>query len=100
MVLIFPLIGIFLSVIDVFINKPFSAKVFPAVILYAVGYTLLAAFCFIAFLVVLSLFVDLKKPNKKFNKPLDKPHRVWYNKDTKRAGREERNCREVGSRTG
>ena len=68
MVLIFPLIGIFLSVIDVFINKPFSAKVFPAVILYAVGYTLLAAFCFIAFLVVLSLFVDLKKPNKKFNK--------------------------------
>lgn len=68
MVLIFPLIGIFLSVIDVFINKPFSAKVFPAVILYAVGYTLLAAFCFIAFLVVLSLFVDLNKPNKKFNK--------------------------------
>ena len=68
MVFIFPLIGIILSAIDVLINKPYSANLFPAVILYAAGYTLLAAFCFVAFLVVLSLFVDMKKENKTFNK--------------------------------
>ena len=66
MVLIFPLIGIVLSAIDFLINKPYSANLFPAVILYAIGYTLLAAFCFVAFLVVLSLLVDPEKEYKTF----------------------------------
>ena len=68
MVLIFPLIGILLSIVDITVNKPFSANVFPGIIFYAMGYTLLAAICFVLFLAVLSLFVDLEKPNKKFSR--------------------------------
>ena len=37
---------------------------------------------------------------KKFAKPLDKLHIMWYNRIVKRRGREERNRREVGSLTG
>ncbi len=68
MVFIFPFIGIVLSVIDLLINKPYSANVLLAGIIYAVEYTVIAAFCFVAFLVMLSLFVNLEEPNKKFNK--------------------------------
>ena len=68
MIFIFPLIGIVLSAIDFLINKPYSTNILPGVIIYAVEYTLIAAFCFVAFLIMLSLFVDLEKPNEKFDK--------------------------------
>lgn len=68
MVLIFPLIGILLSIAEIMINKPFSAKILPGAILYAVGYTLIAALCYVLFLVILSLFVDFNKPNEKFSR--------------------------------
>ena len=68
MVFLFPLIGIILSAIDITITKPFSSNVLLGGIIYAVEYTLIAAFCFVAFLVMLSLFVDLNKPNEKFDK--------------------------------
>ena len=68
MIFIFPLIGIVLSAIDFLINKPYSTNILPGVIIYAVEYTLIAGFCFVAFLIMLSLFVDLEKPNEKFDK--------------------------------
>ena len=53
MVLIFPLIGIVFSIIDILIIEPYSTNAFLAVIIYAVIYTLVAAFAFIAFLALL-----------------------------------------------
>jgi hypothetical protein len=32
---------------------------------------------------VKGLGLDRKSPKKKFRKPLDKAHQVWYNKDVK-----------------
>ena len=61
-----------LALIDILISKPYSAPSFFAGIIYAVGYTLAAAFAFVAFLVLVSAFVKLGKPNKKFS--------VFYNK--------------------
>ncbi len=68
MVFIFPVIGIILSAIDILISKPFSSNILLGGIIYAIEYTVIAAFCFVAFLVLLSLFVDLEKPNEKFDK--------------------------------
>lgn len=68
MVFIFPLIGFILALIDIFINEPYSIGFLPGIIIFTLEYTLIAAFCFVAFLVMLSLFVDLEKPNEKFSK--------------------------------
>ena len=68
MVLIFPAIGIILSLIDVLISKPYSANIFLSVILYAIGYTLVAAVCFVAFLLLLAFLVNKEKSSGKFDK--------------------------------
>ena len=68
MVLIFPLIGIVLAAINLFANNPYSIGFLPGMIIYSIEYTLIAAVCFVSFLIILSLFVDLKKPNEKFSK--------------------------------
>lgn len=68
MVFIFPLIGIILSAIDILVSPPFSAPWIWGFIICAVEYTLIAAICFITFLVILSVVVDLDKPNEKFSR--------------------------------
>lgn len=68
MLIVFPIIGIILAAIDVFAVTPYSANLFPALIIYAAIYTLLSALCYVAFLVIISLFVDLNKPNEKFSR--------------------------------
>lgn len=68
MLIVFPIIGILFAIIDILLNPPFSAPVFPAVIIYAVEYTLIAAIIYVAFLVCIAAVVDLEKPNKKFSK--------------------------------
>lgn len=68
MLIVFPLIGIILAAADILISPPVSAPVFPVAVIYAVEYTVIAAVCFVTFLVVLSVIVDLEKPNEKFSK--------------------------------
>ena len=68
MLIVFPILGIIFAAIDVFVIGPYSANVFPALIIYAVGYTLLSALCYVAFLIAISLLVDLNKPNEKFSR--------------------------------
>lgn len=68
MVLIFPLIGVILAAIDLLLIRPYSIGLFPGIIVYALIYTLIAAICFVAFLVILAAIVDVKKPNEKFSK--------------------------------
>ena len=68
MIFIFPLIGIFFAAIKLFVNNLYGIGFLPGMIIYTAEYTLIAAFCFVAFLVMLSLFIDPKKPNEKFGK--------------------------------
>ena len=67
MLIIFPIIGVILAAIDLFVGQAYSANILLAGIIYTIEYTLIAAIVFVTFLVVLSVFVDLKKPNKKFS---------------------------------
>ena len=68
MVLIFPLIGIVLAAINLLLSGPYSIGFLIGLIIYSIGYTLITAICFVSFLVILSLFVDTEKLNKKFDK--------------------------------
>lgn len=68
MILIFPLIGIILSVCTVFFCDVTGNMILLNGLCYALGYTFALALLYILFIFVVSLFVDLKKPNKKFNK--------------------------------
>ena len=67
MVLIFPLVGIILAAARLLLNNPYSIGILPGMVIYSLEYTIIAAICFVAFLVMLSLFVDLEKPNEKYN---------------------------------
>ncbi len=67
MVFIFPLIGVFLSLITVLLLKPSGAFLIYG-ILYTLGYTLALALLYVFFIALLAFFVNLKKPNEKFSK--------------------------------
>lgn len=67
MVFIFPLIGIILGALDMFINPPYSAGFFPGFVIYSIEYTLIAAIIYVTFLVIVAAVVDLDKPNEKFS---------------------------------
>ena len=68
MLIVFPAIGVILAAINLLVNNHYSIGFLPGMIIYTIEYTLIAAICFVAFLVMLALFVDLEKPNEKFNK--------------------------------
>ncbi len=68
MVFIFPIIGILLAAATVLLQKLSGSEMIFEWIFYAFDYTLLAALLYVSLLVLLSLFVDLKKPNEKFDK--------------------------------
>ena len=68
MFLIFPLLGIILSALTLFIKGAAGLDLILDGIFYALDYTLLLALCYAAFIVALALVVDLEKPNAKFNK--------------------------------
>ncbi len=68
MLILFPIGGIILSVIDFLISPPYSIGAFPGIVISAVLYTLLLVICYAAFFAALSMVVDLEKPNEKFNK--------------------------------
>ncbi|MBQ3531131.1 MAG: 1-acyl-sn-glycerol-3-phosphate acyltransferase [Oscillospiraceae bacterium] len=72
MVFIFPLLGAVFSVLTVLIRNISGSDMLFDGFFYFFDYTLLLALCYVAFIVILSLFVDLKKPNEKFS--------VFYNK--------------------
>lgn len=67
MVLIFPALGILFAAITVFLRGITGTDIIFDGIFYAFDFTLLFALCYVSFLVVCSLFVDIKKPNDKFS---------------------------------
>ena len=68
MLIFFPAVGIAFALLTVFRSGLSGMDILIYGLLYALGYTILAALLCVAFLVVLSLFVDIEKPNEKFNK--------------------------------
>ncbi len=68
MILIFPALGIVLAVLTVIARGLSGTDILFDGLFYAFDYTVLLALGFVAFLVIISLFVDLKKPNEKFSK--------------------------------
>ena len=68
MVFIFPLLGIVFSVLTLLLRRTTGSEIIFDGIFYAFDYTLLFALCFVAFLFVCSVFVDLEKPNKGFSR--------------------------------
>ncbi len=67
MILIFPAIGIVLSAVTVLLRGLTGTDILFDGIFYAFDYTLLAALCYVVFILVLALRVDLSKPNEKFD---------------------------------
>ncbi len=67
MFIIFPAIGIILAALDLLIGEPYSSGILLAGIIYAVEYTLIAAFIYVAFLITCALLVDINEPNEKFS---------------------------------
>lgn len=67
MLIIFPLIGVVLSAATLLLRGSTGMDILFDGIFYAVDYTLLAALCYCAFLLVLALRVDIGKPNEKFD---------------------------------
>lgn len=57
-----------LSAIDILVSPPFSAPLFWGFVICFVEYTLIAAICYVTFLVILAVIVDLDKPNEKFSR--------------------------------
>lgn len=68
MIILFPIIGIIFAALDFLIWPPYSAGVFPGIIIYAVIYTFLLIIGYLAVFALLALAVDIKKPNEKFSK--------------------------------
>lgn len=68
MLIIFPIIGVILAAVTVWIRGITGTDIIFDGLFYAFDYTLLSALCFVAFLLVLAFRVDIKKPNEKFNK--------------------------------
>ena len=68
MVFIFPLLGAVFSALTVLIRNISGPDMLFDGIFYFFDYTLLLALCYVAFIVILSLFVALNTPNKKFDK--------------------------------
>ena len=67
MVLIFPALGILFAVITVFLRGITGTDIIFDGIFYAFDFTLLFALCYVTFLVVCAVVVDLNKPNGKFS---------------------------------
>ena len=68
MIFLFPIAGIILSVITVLLSGTAGNEALFDIIVYSLEYTLVLVISLVAFLVIASLFVDLKKPNVKFSK--------------------------------
>ena len=68
MVFLFPVAGIILSAITVFFQKLTGTEAVFDGIFYAFDYTLLLAIGYVAFIVILALLVDMKKPAEKFDR--------------------------------
>lgn len=68
MIFLFPLAGIIFSALTVFFRGITGTDIIFEGLFYAFDYTLLLALCYVAFLVILSLLVDLKKPSENFDR--------------------------------
>lgn len=68
MIFLFPLAGTILSALTVLLSGTAGIEAVFDLIVYSLEYTILIVLFLVAFIVIASLFVDLKKPNLKFNK--------------------------------
>ena len=68
MIFLFPLAGIIFSALTVFFRGITGTDIIFEGLFYAFDYTLLLALCYVAFLIILSLLVDLKKPSENFDR--------------------------------
>ncbi len=68
MIFIFPFLAIIFSVLTVFFRKISGTDAVFEGIFYFIDYALLLVLCYVAFIILLALLVDLKKPNEKFDK--------------------------------
>ncbi len=68
MLIIFPVLGVLLSVLTCFIKGISGSEIIVDGFGYFIFFTLASVIAYVLFIVVLSLFVDQKKPNEKFSK--------------------------------
>ena len=72
MIFIFPLLGAVFSALTVWLRGFSGTDILFEGLFYFFDYTLLLALCYVAFLVVLALLVDLKKQKMSFYSFLSK----------------------------
>ena len=68
MIFLFPVAGIILSALTVLLSGTAGSEALFDLIVYSLEYTLVIVLLLVAFIVIASLLVDLKKPNDKFSK--------------------------------